>query len=601
MKRNILYALTGFMVVLFSISCTKDEKYTDSIVRKTKEDLTLNGVEWDEIVGLASRPIFVFKSDGDYVANYTSHYSFPLAEGDYYIVATPAPSSWIPEPINLNDLIIDQPEEADVTVQISGAIPYSSPFMERITVPMKNRTGNLRFRSTDRRADKTYSIIRAIIETNTIGFRVKDETYITGDAIELRRQRANTTGGVNYQEDFILFPTVGENAISGRLELLNADSVIVGTKEFSVTFRVFVDSITLVEFQINDTDNPIIQDYEVTIHADDWEEEELNPVAPFDIPDGYTLVLNGEDLNGLINEMLEDDEVSEIKLYLIGDSEFTIGGKALTKSTSIWAQEGKRATINSGGFTANTPVDGESPKFIHFENLDINTTSNYLFNNTGSDVFQLEEVSFINCRFLSGYGRSIWRVQNSSGGNGTVAKFTIDKCYFNYGGPDNYAFFQDRTSNNPFADFTMSNTTVIFNEGQNRAFFDNTTSIDTEMNLVFRNNTIITRTSGTTVFDMQGVNMPAMNLTLENNLFSGVADGSGGYLLRTAGATPLNLTDVDNYRTSDYLLNNWGAISLKVTSDSSILFTDPTNNDFTIVDTSSDVYTYRIGDPRWLD
>ena len=43
---------------------------------------------------------------------------------------------------------------------------------------MYNRTGTLRLRATDRKADKRYSTIRAIVSTPISGYKISDATFV---------------------------------------------------------------------------------------------------------------------------------------------------------------------------------------------------------------------------------------------------------------------------------------------------------------------------------------------------------------------------------------------------------------------------------------
>lgn len=59
---------------------------------------------------------------------------------------------------------------------------------------MYNRTGTLRLRATDRKADKRYSTIRAIVSTPISGYKISDATFVKSP-IEVVRNTATSTGG----------------------------------------------------------------------------------------------------------------------------------------------------------------------------------------------------------------------------------------------------------------------------------------------------------------------------------------------------------------------------------------------------------------------
>jgi hypothetical protein len=48
---------------------------------------------------------------------------------------------------------------------------------------------------------------------------------------------------------------------------MNANSVVVKTKELDGTFPILANGVTNVDFKLNDPDTPIIKDYVVTING----------------------------------------------------------------------------------------------------------------------------------------------------------------------------------------------------------------------------------------------------------------------------------------------------------------------------------------------
>lgn len=98
MKKNILYSLVG-LAVLFGMSACSEDRYETSVVKQI--ELFLNDDEWFVNVGINTKPLFIYNAgSGEYVANYTSHYRFPLENGTYKVVATPSPEQLIPSPVN---------------------------------------------------------------------------------------------------------------------------------------------------------------------------------------------------------------------------------------------------------------------------------------------------------------------------------------------------------------------------------------------------------------------------------------------------------------------------------------------------------------------
>jgi hypothetical protein len=135
------YLLSGVMALLLFVACSEEDRYPTSIVRNY--EFFLNESSWVPNVNQTGRPIFIYGSDGKYVANYLPYYNFALNNGTYRFFATPNGTVLIPDSllgINLNDLIIKQPLAANTDVQISPVVNYSSPFNETLQLYMANRT-----------------------------------------------------------------------------------------------------------------------------------------------------------------------------------------------------------------------------------------------------------------------------------------------------------------------------------------------------------------------------------------------------------------------------------------------------------------------------
>lgn len=267
MKRNLLYKLFGFVFLLSAIACSKEDRYETSVVRQV--DLSLNGQPWKLNVGISTKPFFVYKRpSGEYFANYTSHYRFSLPNGGYWFLATPAPATLIPDSVattNLKDLVINQFPRADQQVEISAAAEFNSPFDRPLTLNMITRTGTLRLKATDAKSDARYTSVRAVVTVNRSAYRVADESYVESP-LEVIRVLKTDKGGVNYTDDFIVFATKDEQSgVSIRFELLDNAGNIVRTRSIDTPVQVLSNARTLVEFSLNDSDEPIIGDYKVTM------------------------------------------------------------------------------------------------------------------------------------------------------------------------------------------------------------------------------------------------------------------------------------------------------------------------------------------------
>lgn len=265
--KNIKNLILGCGVSLLMITaCTKDEiKYDTSVVRNY--ELELNGDPWNLNVGISTLPIFIYKENGDYFGNYSSLYRFALNNGQYSFIATDIPAQMITSPVNLKDLIIPQLVTADQKVNLSAAVPYASPFSDTLKMNILTRTGTLRLKAKDIVADPSYVNIKVTVFVKRTGYKPVDETFVQGD-MSVNKTKKTTTGGINYLDDFILFQTDDTaNNVRAKIEFMDANSVIVKTKEFAGTFPVLPNGITNVDFNLNDPDTPIIKDYVVTING----------------------------------------------------------------------------------------------------------------------------------------------------------------------------------------------------------------------------------------------------------------------------------------------------------------------------------------------
>lgn len=267
MKNIINSILFGGMLLLLMTACSKDVLQYDTSVVKDFQ-IQLNGEPWSLNTGISTKPIFIYKNDGDYFANYSSHYRFTLENGGYKFLATDIPEQMIPSPVNLNDLIILQSLNADQAVKISAAMPYESPFKDTLTMNILSRTGTLRLKAKDIVADPSYTNIKTTVEVKRSGYKVVDETFIEED-MEVSRLKKTTSGGINYMDDFILFQTDKlMNDVSIRIDFLKDDMTVVKTKEISGSFPILANGVTQINFNLNDANTPIIESYEILINGE---------------------------------------------------------------------------------------------------------------------------------------------------------------------------------------------------------------------------------------------------------------------------------------------------------------------------------------------
>lgn len=266
MKKILNRILGCGLLLLLITACTKDEvKYDTSVIREY--DLQLNGEPWNINVGITTRPIFIYKENGDYFANYSSLYRFALANGTYKFIASDIPSEMVTAPVNLNDFIVPQAIEANQRVDLSAPMLHQSPFKDTIKMNILNRTGTLRLKSKDLVGDPSYAFIKTIVFVKRTGYKVVDQTFVAGD-MAVSRTKKTMTGGVNYTDDLIVFQTDDVvNNVSVRIEFLSTDLVVLKTKEIEGNFAIMPNGVTNIDLKLNDPDTPIIKDYVLTING----------------------------------------------------------------------------------------------------------------------------------------------------------------------------------------------------------------------------------------------------------------------------------------------------------------------------------------------
>lgn len=600
MKRNILYFLAGFSVLFSVLACSEDNKYETSVVRNI--EIFLNDEAWSLNVGISTKPLFIYKENGEYFANYTSHYRFQLPNGKYKILSTLQPDS-IPCPKNLSDVIIRQDPAAKMKYEISAPVEYNSPFDSPLSIRMYNRTGTLRLKATDKKADKSYATVRAIVTTPISGYRLADATYVKSP-LELTRSKETNSGGVNYTDDFVIFETesLGES-VSIQIDYLDKDGNVVQSKPMEGTFTIVPNAITQIDFQLNDTEHPIIQDYTVTILPEGWSEEVVTPEAPIEVPEGYTYVAPSDNLETVCNTLFDDPQVSELKLFLKAGTVYNLGRLTIRKDLSILGQEpGKkqeRASLNMG----NADITGDIST-IRFEGIDIQPTDDYLFRFSVTSLFNVDNLTFSKCS-INGLNRSFLQddAKNALGAH-AVDRLVIDNCrIMNFQNNDRNYPFITMTDGNPIRNIEMKHST-LHSPGTKyvKTLIEGTRGQTDNITVNLENCTFV-RSGNTSItfFDLRADKMENITLVLKNNLFSGISEAGKGRWMYLDKKAVKDFSD--NYRTSDYVLSNWGVDGgeepiASVTKEE--LFVDFVSGDLTIKDKTSEVYTKRIGDPHWI-
>lgn len=600
MRKNILYPLAGLTLLLGVYACSDDDKYSTSVVKQI--ELFLDDEPWAVNTGLSTKPLFIYKDNGEYFANYTSHYRFQLPNGKYRILSTTQTDS-IPCPVNLNDIVIRQDPNAKTKYAISAPVEYSSPFNDPLSIRMYNRTGVLRLKATDKKADKRYTTVRAVLSCPVSGYKLSDAKFIE-TPIEIIRDKATNSGGVNYTDDMVLFETktVGKE-LGIRIDYLDQNSNVIQSKTIDGTFPILPDDTTQVAFALNNADEPMIQDYKVTIASEGWDEEEITPEAPMRIPDGYRYVNPDENLEQICKAMMADATVTDVKLFLKAGGSYKLGRQTdFAKSLYIVGQKpinGQELAYMEMGNMSISTGDNKIDA-VHFENLNIKTTDSDFFK-FKNQHFHVKEISLKSCD-INDLGRTMWYQEVNAALAQTVDNMIIDDCRFfglNSGGSGLFGLSTKQDA--PIYNFVFRNSTFHANN-LTKALITGLSSMSGDLSITVENCTFIGMApAGMTFFDLMPKNTSSFTLTVRNNLFSGVSEAGSGTWFNLRNVTDRTFTN--NYHTQGFVMNNWGVNDNELpieTTSMNALFTDVENRDLTIKDKSSEVYTKNIGDPHWI-
>lgn len=601
MRTKILLNTALLLALPFLFSCSKEDRYSTSVV--TDINLYLDDEEYLLNTGSSDKPLFIYDNNGEYVANYSTLHRFQLSNGEYRIVATTSASS-VPVPDNLEDVVISQDPEAIKQCAISVPVNYKSPFSEPLEARMYSRTGTLRLKATDRKADKRYKYVRAIVTTPVSGYKVSDGTFVNSP-IDVARTVSTSSGGVNYVDDFVLFQT-GENGVSVKIEYLDESQNVIQTKNIDGTFNIQPQNITSVSFELNNVDEPTIQDYEVTIVPEEWTDEVIEPDAPVRVPEGYVYVSPDENINAVYNQLKNNAEVSAIKLFLKAGETYTIARNVLNdipKGLSIMGQDYSNPT-NLKIETSLSLSTGKDSKIeeVLFENLIISmgdgTNDFFKFKN---QEFHVGTIKWKNCQ-ISDLGRTMWYQEVDGDDKQTVDCITVDECRFfgiNSGGSGLFGLSTKKDA--PVHKFEFKNSTFHAND-LTKALITGLGAMSGDLSVTIENCTFLAMKSGMTFFDLTPKTATFNKLVVKNNLFSGVGSSDSGAWIKVSDAIQSSEIS-NNYVTNGFSVADWGVADDKKPTEStkpmSELFKNVENLDFTITDTESDIYTNNIGDPYW--
>ncbi len=551
MKTFFKLSLVAVAALASLASCKEEEVYPSSITRELS--MTLDGEPWNIYYGTSNLPLFVYNDNGDYYANYSTSFRFSLPDGNYKVLATNQ-ADYLTPPTNLNDQIIEQDIEAKKTFAISDPVDYTAG--TSMSLALKTRTGMLRLRALDTKADKSYSIVHAIITTPVVAYHVGQAGPVTGDPIRIDRYKETAGGGVGYTEDmyFIGCETDGVNV---TIEYLDADSNVVNTKPFADSFIVKPNELTEVSFNLNNTDEPVIVDYDVYIGQLNWRENDIFPSVKVDVPAGYTYVEPGTNLGKIFTEQMADPSVDEIKIFLKAGASYTIADKILEGCTKPFIFMGQKPGYGQQLATlqmVNITMEGNISE-IRFENLTIKPTKDRIFN-LRNQKFHVGTIAFVNCA-INNWSGSIWANTAAADNEQIVDNVIMDNCRLTQLTTSTCLWNNTTRRIAPIYNWKFTNT--LFhgrNFGTRNAIMSGLSNINGDISVLVEGCTFIdTRGADCVYFDIDGAKAASTAVTVRNNVVTGAKTGTGTWF-KFGKTTSIDASG--NTRTKGFEMKAWG-------------------------------------------
>lgn len=552
MKSLLKHSLMAVAAVAAFASCQENEVYDSEVTRNLT--MTLDGNAWNVNYDPRYRPLFIYNTDGSYVANYSSNFRFSLPSGSYRIVATNQ-SEYIVPPTNLNDQYIEQDPEAKKNYAISDPVDYTAG--QPLNIELKTRTGMLRLHSIDTKADRSYSIVHAVVTTPVVAYHVGGAAPSTGDPIQIERYRETAGGGVGYNEEMYLIGSENDK-VNVLIEYLDADSNIVNTKPFAEGITVMPGQITEVNFELNDPNEPVIINYTVSMGSIDWRENPVFPSVKVDVPEGYTYVEPGADLAGVIADQLADASIDELRIFLKANASYTLPDKALegiTKPITILGQTPgygqSNATLQLVYVTMTGNID-----HIRFENLTLKPQRDRIFN-LRNQKFNVGEIAFVNCG-IDTWSGSMWGNTAAADNEQTVGKVVMDNCRLTNITTSGEALWNVTTRRiTPMLNWEFKNTLFhARNFGTKDALLTGLTKQTGAINVNIEGCTFIDpRGTNATYFNINGAAASSTTVSVRNCLVAGSKNGVGTWFSISTGAT---VNASGNLRAKGYEMKAYG-------------------------------------------
>lgn len=564
MNIQFKYGMLAVLATASLVACKDDEAYKTSVTRDI--ELTLNGEPYNVHYGQDDghpnqRILFIYRDNGTYFGNYGSTHRFALEDGSYKIFATQQVDTMLTKiPASLGDVVFDQDKECKLPLAISDPVNYSAGSALKIAI--KTRTGLLRLKALDEKADKSYSTVRAVINTPVKGWKVSSASVIVGEPYDLVCEKATAGGGVGYTQDAVLFGSK-ENPVNVRIDYLDANGNVVNTKPFADAITVLPNDTTEVTFNLNDPDERVIVNYNIQVGSQRWTEVPLTPAPKVEVPEGYTYVTPDEDLSAVLTQQMADASVSEVKLYLRANSSYRINSAAVAtwnKSVHLLGQTpgfGQSYATVTMGSSAMIGLEGT---FDHITLENINFVPQSRLFNPRNKQFNIGTIELINCDFDNWNTGVIWYQASSADHQQTVGTMRLKGCRVtNYTTNSSSALLRPQTQRLT----TISNweiTGCLFhakNFAARDVVMNNMSKVDGAVDIKILNNIFIDpRGSEYTYFNIDLASASSATVTVSGNTVSGSAAANGkGTFFKLNKATA---TASGNTRTAGYTMAAYG-------------------------------------------
>lgn len=551
MKTFFKLSLVAATALASLASCKEEEVFPTSITRELT--MTLDGEPWNIYYGTSNLPLFVYSSNGDYYANYSTSFRFSLPDGNYKVFATNQ-SNYITPPTNINDQIIEQDIEAKQTFAISDPIDYTAG--APMSLALKTRTGMLRLRALDTKADKSYSIVHAIITTPVVAYHVGEAGPVNGDPIRIDRYKETAGGGVGYTEDMYFIGSETDQ-VNVTIEYLDADSNVVNTKPFAEGFVIKPNELTEVSFNLNNADEPVIINYDVYVGQINWRENDVFPSVKVDVPAGYTYVEPGTNLSTVFTEQMADESIDEIKIFLKAGASYTIADKILEGCTKPFTFMGQTPGYGQQLATlqlVNITMEGNISE-IRFENLTLRPTKDRIFN-LRNQKFHVGTIAFVNCA-INNWSGSIWANTAAADNEQIVDNVIMDNCRLTQLSTTSCLWNNTTRNAAPIYNWTFTNT--LFhgrNFGTRNAIMSGLSKITGDITVLVEGCTFIdTRGADCVYFDIDGAAATGTKVTVRNNTVTGIKSGVGTWF-KFGNTTSIEASG--NTRTNGFEMKAWG-------------------------------------------